>query len=1836
MAEETVADRGRKLSRSLIDTYFRTNPYPYTQHHIESYNHFLSQDVPSIIRANNPILILKDKIEGTDIYRYKVELYVGGLNGSEIEIGTPTLSLQNETSPRLLFPNEARLRGLTYAATVTANILVRITYTERQATAPIDISPANTTFQSVPLFTMPIMLHSNYCILHNKPKEFLREVGECVQDHGSYFIIDGAEKVLVTKQEQSFNTLYITPKDHDPRDPKSVLFASISCLSAKTRAVKRVTLRIWKDGQVLVGLPMVLNPIPLFTVFRALGFQSDEEILRLFYPDFETDEAKLFMPLLQPSMVGALPYMNTYTAIQYMKLLTKGKSDVTVIDILRNQMFIHMENDPLSQGLFLADCVKACLYVKEGYATKTDRDDAQNQRCLVSGFLIQMLFNNGYKKYVKAAKLAIDREWEFNKTTYMGTNFKDIFNTDRGYILFSQAPINEILMTGFKGKWDSGLGEENTGVIQALSRLSYCDFMSHCRRVILAFDTSSKLQGPRRLHGSQYGYYCTNETPSGASIGISKNMSILTAFSVDGKSEPLQKWLHDFAKVRTPNEIVEGLRAGYIPVYINGGLFGYTTKPQLLTRVLRAFKRTGCIPYSSSIVFSVRERRVKLYFDAGRPLRPLIAIRGAKIPLAALQQYKTWRDLVYGSLPATRAVSLSNIGFINPFEGRANFNYETCAEELEPSMGPLEYIDPYEQNESYIANFENNIVSETTHMEIHPSTILSFMTTVIPFCNHNQGVRNQLGDSQSKQGIGMYATNWQNRFDNTANVLCYGESHLVGTLYSNYMGEGKMPYGQNIVLAIAPSGYNQDDGFVFNKDALDRGLFRTLNYRSYKIHEEDDPLTNTKMRIGNPAKIPEWLSLRPGIDYSKLDDRGIIREGELCDENTVIVGGYSINEVGAIVDASLTPQVWTRGRVEKVVITVSNTQMRTVRVRIVQDRVPEIGDKFCLTEDHDVLTQNGWKSIRDITKEDSVCTLNEKEEIVYSNPTELYEFECANENLYHIQSQQIDLLTTLTHKMYIKKRDAKIFSLVEAKDIIGKRVQYKKDGMNVNPDYQCMLGTTKLNMDAFLEWFGYWISDGWVSLGTDYRIEVCLCLEKDRERFTELSSAMGYNVYSNTDRTKLFISNKQLATYLHTYSVGAIRKSLPKWVWDLSERQTRILLKGLIAGDGTVMKNGVERFYTSSVILSDQFQQLCLHAGWSANKKKIYDAGTKFIIKGKHTQANADYWGLTINKHKNNPMVNHGHVHQQKIQSEGLIPFTGKVYCIQVPSHIFYVRRNGKPVWTGNSNRHGQKGTIGIMLPGCDMPRTKDGIVPDMIMNMHAIPSRMTIAQNLEQLFGKTASLSGAIGDGTAFMNDGSPEGPIGVILEKMGFEKYGNEVLYDGTTGVQMPTSIFLGQVYEMRLKHMVEDKWQARGQGRKEQMTHQPTGGRGAQGGLKIGEMDRDAILAHSITGFYRESYMKRSDGATMSICTSCGTMPVYNPKMGIAICTLCDGPPKYVGNTLSNMYILPPMTKQKGRFVNVEIPYATKVLMQELSSIANVGMRFITTGDTQRLRPLEAKGTLTQEEAAAIVAKPLTPLEIVEPVDERLESNDEIEINSALLAELGAGASEVLLEEANAVATIALAKDEALKAADRAVVSTILDAVPYAEAAESAAAKAKQAAKLIRAAIGLNPTPAQLQSALDAEADTAMAANAAKRARDAATASDLPELLPPNSPPIVADKPSMYELDGGGMQQQQQQQQQPRSILRSSRLPANTVVYPPPFAGAPPTIGIQGTFIPPIPILSIDTSYDAMAQEGYSPMTMTTQPRARRTGPIEIPGAGPSQLPSGAMKFTVNKMG
>jgi DNA-directed RNA polymerase II subunit RPB2 len=259
------------------------------------------------------------------------------------------------------------------------------------------------------------------------------------------------------------------------------------------------------------------------------------------------------------------------------------------------------------------------------------------------------------------------------------------------------------------------------------------------------------------------------------------------------------------------------------------------------------------------------------------------------------------------------------------------------------------------------------------------------------------------------------------------------------------------------------------------------------------------------------------------------------------------------------------------------------------------------------------------------------------------------------------------------------------------------------------------------------------------------------------------------------------------------------------------------------------------------------------------------------------------------------------------------------------------IRTLRKPVLGDKvSSRHGQKGTVGNIIPECDMPFTKDGIRPDIIINPHAIPSRMTIGQLKETLLGKVLLELGMFGDGTSFGN--LDVKTIADELQKLGYESYGNEVLYDGLSGEQMETNIFIGPVFYQRLKHMVSDKQHSRAIGPMVNLTRQPAEGRSRDGGFRIGEMERDVMLSHGISRFCRERLYDVSDKYSAYVCKKCGMIAAYN-----------DGSKKAFARDDFTVHLCRTCNNTTD-FARVEIPYAYKLMAQELQTI-NVVPRLLT---------------------------------------------------------------------------------------------------------------------------------------------------------------------------------------------------------------------------------------------------------------------------------------------------
>jgi len=644
--------------------------------------------------------------------------------------------------------------------------------------------------------------------------------------------------------------------------------------------------------------------------------------------------------------------------------------------------------------------------------------------------------------------------------------------------------------------------------------------------------------------------------------------------------------------------------------------------------------------------------------------------------------------------------------------------------------------------------------------------------------------------------MGLYCTNYRDRLD-ISYILYHPQKPVVTTRASKYVFTDTLPFGENAIVAISTyTGYNQEDSLIFNKRSIERGMFRSTSLRKFasSISKNQNTSQDDIFTKPDPDKV---IGIRHG-SYDKLNLQGYVPEETVVSNGDILLAkikpiqqDIKSNSEKSFKDDSEVYKSHAQGVVDRVHTNILNKDSYETRKMLVRsERQPRIGDKFCCyTPEHEVLTSEGWKSITKITKQDKVATLIDGHTLEYTNPTDIQEYDYDGD-MYCIKSDQVDLMVTPNHRMYVGDREGCNFKIELAEDCYGKVISYKK-----NVKYTTLTERTgfidheteefilpadgnldekHLSLMLWVQLYGMWITKGCV-FGDNVTIIT------NKEKIKEICNTMGFEIKKyNTCEYNLI--DKRLVKYLESQSMKSNTKYLPKWVWELKPEFCRELVDSMML-DNSTKRHNTKKHDTSSIKLANDFQRLCLHAGYSCNITKCRDTYSMTVIKDQDTHL------VNINE-----------------QEDSLIEYTGKVHCCTVNGDgVIYVRRNKIPVWCGNS-RSGQKGTCGILLKGTDMCHTRRGLTPDLILNPNAIPSRMTIGQLIECLIGKVATLKREEADGTPFEDRNIEK--IKEELGKLGYRHDCTEYMYNGMTGEMMNVPIFIGPTYYNRLKHMVEDK--------------------------------------------------------------------------------------------------------------------------------------------------------------------------------------------------------------------------------------------------------------------------------------------------------------------------------------------------------------------------------------------------------------------------------------------
>ena len=981
------------ISWKIIDKYFTDNPNNLVAHHLESYNAFFRDGINRIFRENNPIRFIEGEDENNADSRNECLLYLGGKNGSKIYFGKPIIFDDHNT--HFMYPNDARLRNMTYGITIHYDVEVEFIYYVNGVK-----KNHSTLLEKIFLGRFPIMLQSDLCILKSLDKNVRYNMGECRNDYGGYFIIDGKEKVLISQEKFADNMLYIRQNSEDDVYSHSAEIRSVS--EDTSKPIRTIAVRIvapsasYSNRQIVVSVPNVKQPVPLFILMRALGVISDKEIIQTCLltnlDDTEKNMHNQYIDLFIPSIHDANKFFNQQNALEYIAELTKRGTISGVIEILSDYFLPHIgELNFLEKAYFVGYMVNRLLKVYTKEEKPTDRDNFRFKRVELSGSLIYDLFREYYLIQKKDISRKIDEEYYYHKGEYKDdetfsrkekkllkkgekeeNKYKDNFISlieSNFKIFFKERIVEQGFRKAFKGNWGSEAHTKRLGAVQDLNRLSWNTYISHLRKINLPLDSSAKVVGPRLLNSSQWGFIDPIDTPDGGNIGLHKHIAISTYITSGSSSYPIIKWLRANAEIPlklilecSPNELENSSK-----VFVNGNWIGVVDSPispnknELgLVELLKLYRRNGIIPVYTSISFDYEHNEVHIYSDAGRLSRPIYYNDNPKMSYERREIVDllnsgtiTWEQIISGFEPKSDENFYSKNNKIYDLhelypkiaKNQNVFNI------LKDNSAIVDYVDTAEEESALIAVSPDDIKKNKyyTHMEIDASLILGVMGNQIIYPENNPVTRNSFSCGQSKQAVSVYHSNYQMRIDKMGVILNYGQIPLVKSRYMEYINKEEQPYGVNAIVAIMSyTGYNVEDAILINEGSVHRGIFRTTYLSMYEAKEESSKVagtTNSKF-----ANIEKNVVIRKksDYDYSYLDEYGMIKENTELNDKIILIGkiNYNNENKDVWIDDSVKPKKGQLGFVDKSFITNGEEGFNIAKVRVREERIPAIGDKM--------------------------------------------------------------------------------------------------------------------------------------------------------------------------------------------------------------------------------------------------------------------------------------------------------------------------------------------------------------------------------------------------------------------------------------------------------------------------------------------------------------------------------------------------------------------------------------------------------------------------------------------------------------------------------------------------------------------------------------------------------------------------------------------------------------------------------------------------------------------------------------------------------------------------
>lgn len=900
---ETLERFCRDAARSFFDEFGLIT------HQINSFNQFIASGLQELFDSLGELVVepgYDPSKGGGGEWRHATITY------GKVRLERPSFWTERndqEDECLKLLPRHARLQNMSYSSKLKVEVRVQVYILEKSDKAKTGKDPyickrvLSDDKKEIVIGSMPVMVKSKQCWLDTVDKT------DCLYDSGGYFIVKGAEKTFIAQEQRCLTRLWIT-------DKPTWTASHISEIKKKRVYVKLVDASKTDglNGGKHISLYFLYATMPVWIMFFALGATSDKEVFQMIdLDDCDTSLTNIILATIRDADDQCSDFRQTGKSRDYVNNLIKSAKfpPTESFDEYISKYLFPTSSGLREKALFLGYIVKCLLLGFSGKRKCDKKDDFRNKRLELVGELLarelRAHIRHAEKRMVKAMQ-------------------RDLYG-DRDLQLIERYWDASIITNGLHRAFSTGgwchpyrRTERCSGVVATLRRTNPLQMMSDLRKTRQQVAYAGKAGDARYPNPSYWGKLCFLSTPDGENCGLVKNLAI-TALVSPTITEPILEKLVSSGMDKLDQISVASLNK-MDKVFLNGDWIGVCSDSKSFVATFRHLRRTQQIDSQVEIKLDKHQKEVRIFSDAGRLLRPLLVVENLK--------------------------KIKNIkGGVSSFQSLAN-------------EGIIEFIGVEEEEDCITAwgirylLQQNSRQPAYTHCEFDPSFVMGLSCGIIPFANHNYARRVLFqAEKHSHQAIGFSTTNPTIRVDTLMHQMYYPQRPLFKTVIADCLGRRdyslglkdtmsrpELFNGQNAIVAVnVHQGYNQEDSLVMNRASLERGMFRTEHFRSYKAEVENKEMSK-RMKLKDKVEFGKIQSKKGRVD--SLDDDGFPYIGAMLQTGDIVIG--KVAESGE--DHSTKLKHTEKGMVQKVVLSANDEGKNFAVVTLRQVRSPCLGDKF--------------------------------------------------------------------------------------------------------------------------------------------------------------------------------------------------------------------------------------------------------------------------------------------------------------------------------------------------------------------------------------------------------------------------------------------------------------------------------------------------------------------------------------------------------------------------------------------------------------------------------------------------------------------------------------------------------------------------------------------------------------------------------------------------------------------------------------------------------------------------------------------------------------------------